>query len=251
MPSESRTHALPSSTVRCDLIIPALNEATNISDLFDAIQSLPDGLVHHVVLADNGSTDGTPQAAQARGAIVVHEPKRGYGAACLKALEWIEQQEAPEVVAFLDADLSDDPAVLPALLQPIARNEADIVIGSRVKLAEPGALNAAQRWGGRLACTMIAILARKRYTDLGPFRAVRWTAFQRLAMADRTWGWTVELQMKAALMDIPTIEIDVPYRRRAAGRSKISGTLRGLVAAGTKIIITIITIRLQHQRSRT
>ncbi|MEE8154982.1 MAG: glycosyltransferase family 2 protein [Phycisphaerales bacterium] len=236
--------------MRCDLIIPALNEATNISDLFDAIQSLPDGLVRHVVLADNDSTDGTPQAAQARGAIVVHEPKRGYGAACLKALEWIEQQEAPEVVAFLDADLSDDPAILPALLQPIARNEADIVIGSRVKLAEPGALNAAQRWGGRLACAMIAILAGKRYTDLGPFRAVRWTIFQRLAMADRTWGWTVELQMKAALMKIPTIEIDVPYRRRAAGRSKISGTLRGLVAAGTKIIITIITIRWQHYRKR-
>ncbi len=158
---------------------------------------------------------------------------------------------APEFVAFLDADLSDDPAVLPALLQPISRNEADIVIGSRVQLAEPGALNAAQRWGGRLACTMIAILATKRYTDLGPFRAVRWTTFQRLAMTDRTWGWTVELQMKAALMNIPTIEIDVPYRRRAAGRSKISGTLRGLVTAGAKIITTIIAIWCRHHRSRT
>ena len=233
--------------MRCDLIIPALNEATNIDNLFDAIRSLPDGLVRHVILADNGSTDGTPEEALARGAVVVHESYRGYGAACLKAIEWIEQQEVPpDVIAFLDADLSDDPAVLPALLQPIGRNEADIVIGSRVKLAEPGALNAAQRWGGRLACTMIAILAGKRYTDLGPFRAVRWTTFQRLAMADRTWGWTVELQMKAALMKIPTIEIDVPYRRRAAGRSKISGTLRGLVAASTKIITTIITIRWQH-----
>ncbi len=238
--------------MRCDLIIPALNEATNMSDLFDAIQSLPAGLVRHVILADNGSTDGTQEAAQARGAVVVHESHRGYGAACLKAIEWIKQQEVPpDVIAFLDADLSDDPAVLPALLQPIARNEADIVIGSRVKLAEPGALNVAQRWGGGLACVMMRVLTKKRYTDLGPFRAVRWMTFQRLAMADRTWGWTVELQMKAALMNIPTIEIDVPYRRRAAGRSKISGTLRGLVTAGVKIITTIIAIRFQHRRSRT
>ncbi len=237
--------------MRCDLIIPALNEATNIDDLFDAIQSLPEGLVRHVILADNGSTDGTPEAAEARGAVVVHESQRGYGAACLKAIEWIKDEEVPpDVIVFLDADLSDDPAALNSLLEPIDQGRADIVLGSRVRLAQPGALNLAQRWGGGLACLMMRVLTKKRYTDLGPFRAIRWTTFQQLQMADRTWGWTVELQMKAALMDIPTIEVDVPYRRRAGGRSKISGTLRGLFAAGSKIISTIITIWWHHERSR-
>ena len=237
--------------MRCDLIIPALNEAPNIDKLFDAIQSLPDGLVRHVVLADNGSTDGTPEAAQARGAVVVHESHRGYGAACLKAIEWIEHEESPpDVIAFLDADLSDDPVALTVLLEPIEKERADIVIGSRVRLAEPGSLNLVQRWGGWLACSLIAALTKKRYSDLGPFRAVRWTTFQQLQMANRTWGWTVELQMKAALMEIPTIEVDVPYRCRAGGRSKISGTLRGVVTAGSKIFITIITIWWQHRRSR-
>ena len=242
---------LLSPAVRCDLIIPALNEATNVDDLFDAIQSLPEGLVRRVILADNGSSDGTPEAALARGAVVVHEPQRGYGAACLKAIEWIEQQKVPpDVIAFLDADLSDDPAALKSLLEPIEQDQADIVLGSRIRLAQPGALNLAQRWGGGLACVMMRVLTKKYYTDLGPFRAVRWTTFQQLQMADRTWGWTVELQMKAALMEIPTIEVDVPYRRRAGGRSKISGTLRGLFAAGSKIISTIITIWWNHQRSR-
>ncbi len=238
--------------MRCDLIIPALNEAANIDELFDATQSLPEGLVRHVILADNGSTDGTPEAAEARGAVVVHESQRGYGAACLKAIEWIRHQEVPpDVIAFLDADLSDDPAALNSLLEPIEQGRANIVLGSRVRLAEPGALNLAQRWGGGLACVMIRVLTKKRYTDLGPFRAIRWTTFQQLQMADRTWGWTVELQMKAALMEIPTIEIDVLYRRRTGGRSKISGTLRGLFAAGSKIITTIITLWWQHRRSRT
>ena len=237
--------------MRCDLIIPALNEVTNTGDLFDAIHSLPEGLVRHVILADNGSTDGTPDAAEARGAAVVHESQRGYGAACLRAIEWTKQQEVPpDVIAFLDADLSDDPVALKSLLEPIEMEQADIVLGSRVRLAQPGALNLAQRWGGGLACVMMRVLTKKRYTDLGPFRAIRWTSFLQLQMADRTWGWTVELQMKAALMEIPTIEVDVPYRRRAGGRSKISGSLRGLFAAGSKIISTIITIWWQHRRSR-
>ena len=237
--------------MRCDLIIPALNEATNIDNLFDAIQSLPQGLVRQVILADNGSTDGTPEAALARGAVVVHEPQRGYGAACLRAIEWIKHQEVePDVIVFLDADLSDDPAALKSLLEPIEKEQADIVLGSRVRLAQPGALNLAQRRGGGLACLMMRVLTKKRYTDLGPFRAARWTTFQQLQMVDRTWGWTVELQMKAALMEIPTIEIDVPYRCRTGGRSKISGSLRGLFAAGSKIITTIIMIWWKHRRSR-
>jgi len=122
----------------CDLIIPALNEAANIDPLFDAIDAIPPGVVRNVIIADNGSKDDTPKLAQARGAIVVHEPKRGYGAACLRAIAWIEDQEQPpDMIAFLDADLSDDPASLPDLLAPIISCKAQIVLGSRTKLAEP------------------------------------------------------------------------------------------------------------------
>ncbi|MDY7107529.1 MAG: glycosyltransferase family 2 protein [Planctomycetota bacterium] len=237
-----------------DFIIPALNERENIDALFDALQKVrAEGgggvALRHIVLADNGSTDGTAEQAAARGATVVHEPRRGYGAACLKAVDWFDGQEAPpDVIAFLDADLSDDPAALPTLLAPLARGEAEIVIGCRVKLAEPGALSFVQRFGNNLACALMALLTGRRYRDLGPFRAITWPALKRLAMADRTWGWTVEMQMKAAMLEMPVAEVDVPYRRRREGRSKISGTLRGIITAGYKIIITIIALRLQRRR---
>jgi glycosyltransferase involved in cell wall biosynthesis len=239
--------------VICDLIIPALNERPNVDPLFDAIDALrargEENLhLRHIVVADNGSTDGTPEAAAARGAIVVHEPQRGYGAACLKAIDWVARQDAPDAIAFLDADLSDDPAALPRLLRPIMQREAEIVIGSRVRLADPGALNTVQRFGNRLACSLMRLLGGRRYSDLGPFRAVTWSTLRRLAMADRTWGWTVEMQMKAALLDIPLVEVDVPYRRRHEGRSKISGTIRGVVTAGWKIIVTILVLRLRRRR---
>ena len=233
----------------CDIIIPALNEASNIDPLFDAIDAIPDGVVRNVIIADNGSKDKTPKLAKARGAIVVHESKRGYGAACLKAIAWIEDQnDPPEMIAFLDADLSDDPAALPDLLAPIISGKAQIVLGSRTKLAEPGSLNLVQRFGSWLACLLISLLSGKRYTDLGPFRACSWSTFKQLKMADQTWGWTVELQMKAALMKIPIVEVDVPYRCRAFGKSKISGTVRGVVSAGAKIITTIFVIWFKRHK---
>ncbi len=235
--------------MRCDLIIPAVDEAANIDRLFDALEPLRGGVLRHVVLADNGSTDQTPDAAARHGAVVVHEPTRGYGAACLKALQWIgDLDEPPEIVAFLDADLSDDPGALPAVLGPIEQGRAELVIGSRVKRAEPGALNVVQRFGNGLACLLIRLTTGRRYHDLGPLRAVRFDTLQRLEMADRTWGWTVEMQVKAALARVPTVEVDVPYRRRAHGRSKISGTVRGVVTAGTKIIYTIVALWWRHRR---
>ncbi len=235
--------------MRCDLIIPAVDEAANIDPLFDALEPLRGGVLRHVVLADNGSTDRTPEAAARRGAVVVHEPKRGYGAACLKALQWIgDLDEPPEIVAFLDADLSDDPAALPSVLAPIEQGRAELVIGSRVKRAEPGALNVVQRFGNALACVLIRMTTGRRYHDLGPLRAVRFDTLQRLEMADRSWGWTVEMQVKAALAGIPTVEVDVPYRRRAHGRSKISGTVRGVVTAGTRIIYTIVALWWRRRR---
>ena len=130
------------------------------------------------------------------------------------------------------------------MLAPIRDGHAAITIGSRVACAEPGALNVVQRFGNALACTMMWALTGRRYRDLGPFRAVRADVLDQLQMADPTWGWTVELQMKAALLRIPVVEIDVPYRRRHSGRSKISGTLRGIVTAGSKIIVTILALRL-------
>ena len=234
--------------IRCDLVIPALNERPNIDRLFDELEAVS-GDIRHIVLADNGSTDGTPDAATARGAIVVHQPERGYGAACLAGLAWLaEQPEPPAVVVFLDADLADDPAQLPRLLVPIRTGRVPIVIGSRVRHGEDGALNFVQRFGNGLACLLMRLLGGRRYHDLGPFRAVEWPTLQRLRMADRTWGWTVELQMKAAMLNIPCEEIDVPYRRRPAGKSKISGTVRGVVTAGTKIIWTIFALRLRKRR---
>lgn len=236
--------------MRCDLVIPARDEEPNLDPLFEALAPLRGRWLRLVVLADNGSTDGTARLAAGRGAAVVHEPRRGYGAACLRALRFIaEQAEPPDVVAFLDADLADDPAGLPALLEPIEQGRADLVIGSRVRRAERGALGIAQRFGNRVACGLIALLSGRRYTDLGPFRAVRWSTLRELDMRDPSWGWTVEMQAKAALRGVRVLEVEVPYRSRAAGRSKISRDLRTALAAGTKIVTTVVAVWWRHRRS--
>lgn len=237
--------------MRCDLVIPAFNESANIDPLFDAL-ALHRSTVRHIVVGDNGSTDDTAARCTARGAIVVHEPQRGYGAACLKALDWIRaQSEQPDAIVFLDADLSDDPAELERLLAPIRAGEAAIVIGSRTNRAEVGALNTVQRFGGWLACTLMHLATGRRYTDLGPFRAITPDTIARLHMSDRTWGWTVEMQMKAAILNLPVVEVDVAYRRRHAGRSKISGTIRGVWRAGWKILTTIAILWWKREAIRT
>ena len=223
-----------------DLIIPARNEEVNIGALLAA---LPQETLRHVIVADNASTDQTAKLARDGGAVVVHEPQRGYGAACLAGLAWISALDhAPDAVAFIDADLADDPAQLPKLCAPIATGEADLVIGSRRRLAEPGALTSSQRFGNALACGLIRLVTGRRYRDLGPLRVVRWSSLQTLAMTDRTWGWTVEMQFKAATRGLRTVEIDVPYRCRNAGQSKISGSWIGSIRAGWKIITTIATL---------
>ncbi len=224
-----------------DLIIPAYNEEENIPDLLEALNSLP---LRHVIVTDNGSTDRTAELAAAGGALVVTEPRRGYGAACLAGLSWIDNHPPlPDMVGFLDADLADDPVNLPQLWQPIAANQADLAIACRCP-AQAGALTLTQRFGNRLACTLIRLLTGKSYRDLGPMRVIRYTSVRQLNMADLTWGWTVEMQFKAARRNLRTLEINLPYHRRRAGASKISGTIVGSARAGYKIIATILALWL-------
>jgi glycosyltransferase involved in cell wall biosynthesis len=188
-----------------------------------------------VVVADNGSTDATAEVAVDNGAEVVHEPERGYGAACLRALAHLDS-DPPDIVVVLDGDYSDHPDELPSLIRPILEGRADVVIGSRATgRRERGALSPQQRVGNAIASTALGLLYGVRYTDLGPFRAVRWETLEHLQMCDRNYGWTVEMQIKAARQRIPYCEVPVSYRRRI-GVSKVSGTVRGSVYAGAKIL---------------
>jgi glycosyltransferase involved in cell wall biosynthesis len=217
---------------RLAVIIPALNEEQSIGAVLDAI---PAALEADVIVVDNGSTDRTAEIADAHGARVVAEPQRGYGAACLAGLAAVQN---PDVVAFLDADLSDDPALLPSLLALILEDRADLVIGSRMLgPREPGALPPHSRFGNWLAGRILTYLYHQATTDLGPFRAIRYTTLQQLRMSDRGFGWTMEMQAKAARLKARTIEIPVPYRKRI-GRSKITGSLKASLQAGAIILST-------------
>jgi glycosyltransferase involved in cell wall biosynthesis len=192
-----------------------------------------------VIVADNGSTDRTAEVARAAGATVVAASERGYGSACLAGIAAaLAAPVAPFALAFLDADLADDPAELPLLLDPLYAGDADLVIGSRVARAQPGALTPQARFGNALATALIRFRFGFTYTDLGPFRALTTAALRRLAMTDRGYGWTVEMQVRALKRALRVQEVAVSYRPRV-GRSKISGTVRGVVGAGTRILLTI------------
>ena len=224
-----------------DLIIPARNEQENIPALAAA---LPWAIFRHVILVNNGSNDRTAELARQMGFTVVDELRRGYGSACLAGLAWIKAQAVspPDIVTFVDADLADDPSLLSTICYPIVHVEADFVIAARRKFAEPGSLSVVQHVGNALACGLIKLITGQRYTDLGPMRAIRWSSLQSLSMTDTTWGWTVEMQFKAAVHGLHTLEIDVPYHCRQAGRSKISGTVMGSIRAGWKILATITSL---------
>lgn len=224
------------SSQRLAIIIPALNEEQSIGRVLEAI---PRALDAHVVVVDNGSTDRTAQLAAEHGATVVREPQRGYGAACLTGIAAVGDAE---VVAFLDADFSDDPALLTELVRPIFDDRADLVIGSRMTGARaPGALPPHSLFGNWLAGIMLTHLYHQPATDLGPFRAIRWTTLQRLQMADRGFGWTMEMQAKAARLHVSTMEVSVPYRKRI-GRSKITGSLKASCQAATIILWTALRL---------
>ena len=224
---------------RVALLMPALDEQQALAQLLD---ELPRQRYARLVVVDNGSTDGTAAAARAGGAEVVHEPRRGYGQACLTGLKALGSDA--DVIVFMDADGSDVPAEAERVLEPILRGEADLVIGSRaLGRAEPGSMTWPQRWGNRLSVGLIRVLFGHRYTDLGPFRAIRRQSLERLGMRDTNFGWTAEMQVKAVKRGLRVQEVPVSYRRRV-GRSKISGTVEGVVRAGTKIIWTIVKLRL-------
>lgn len=220
------------------LIIPALDEEHAIGALLSGVDRT---LVRDVIVGDNGSRDATAEVARAGGAEVVGVVERGYGAACAGALSRL--REDVDVVVFMDADGSDDPAEIPLLLAPILENRADLVIGSRaLGTVEPGALTPQQRFGNWLATRLIQSIYGHRYTDLGPFRAIRRELLDRIAMQDRRYGWTVEMQVRALQLGARVAEVPVRYRKRV-GRSKISGTVSGVIKAGWWILYTIFKYR--------
>jgi glycosyltransferase involved in cell wall biosynthesis len=193
--------------------------------------------VRETVVVDNRSTDGTADAARQTGATVLHEPRMGYGYACQKGVNYLfEKSNPPHIIVFMDGDYSDYPEELPKLVAPILEGRAELVIGARDKqLREPGSMTPQQVFGNWLATFLMRILFRSRFTDLGPFRAIRADALKKLQMEDKTYGWTVEMQLKALKQRLTYAEVPVRYKKRI-GVSKVSGTVKGTIFAGVKIL---------------
>ena len=225
-----------SKDLTIDIVIPALDEEASLPLV---LAQLPRSSVRRIVVADNGSTDATARVAREGGAEVVAATRRGYGSACLAGLAHLRRTGPPGVVVFIDADYSDHPEELPAVVAPILAGTADLVIGSRVLgRRERGALLPQARAGNLVACLLIRIFYGHRFTDLGPFRAIRWESLERIGMADPDFGWTAEMQVKAVRLGLRCAEVPVSYRRRV-GVSKITGTITGTVRAGYKILWTV------------
>jgi len=225
------------------LVIPALDEEESLPRLLERV---PRNLVDRIVVADNGSRDRTAEIARAAGADVVAEPRRGYGSACLAGIRTVD---GSEILVFMDGDGSDDPREIDAVLEAMADRGADLVVGSRVLGgAERGALTPVQRFGNGLTCLLVRLFWRVRYTDLGPFRAIRREALERLDMADPDFGWTIEMQVKAAQRGLRVTEVPVSCRVRRGGVSKVSGNLAGSLRAGRRILGYVITAKLSELR---
>lgn len=222
-----------------DVVIPAFNEARSIDQV---ILAIPNEWVRDIVVANNNSSDTTSQVARKAGAIVVDEPRQGYGFACLKGIDYL-RANPPEIVVFLDADFSDFPEQLPEVIAPILAGTHDFVIGSRaLGEREEGSMTPQQIFGNALATWLIQRFHGVKFTDLGPFRAIRWETLEALAMQDTTYGWTVEMQLKALKKNVRVTEVPVNYRRRI-GHSKVSGTVKGTVLAGYKILKWVFLYR--------
>ena len=229
---------MPNSALQSILvIIPAFNEENSVGKV---VREIPADLVDEIVVVNNNSNDQTAVEAALAGATVLNEPNQGYGRACLKGITYAHnRQQKPDVIVFIDADYSDYPAEMVNVVAPILNNEADLVIGSRaLGNRQRGSMTPQQLFGNWLATTLLRWLYDVRYTDLGPFRAMRFDKLLALNMQDKTYGWTVEMQLKAARQKMRIMEVPVNYRKRI-GFSKISGTVKGTILAGYKIITTI------------
>lgn len=222
---------------RIVVIIPAFNEENAVGNV---IRDIPRPLIQEIIVVNNNSRDQTTQVAAAAGATVLQELRQGYGFACLAGIDYVRRLATPpDIVVFLDADYSDYPEEIPRLLAPILTGGYQMVIGSRaLGNRQRGSMTPQQLFGNWLATTLLRWLYGVHYTDLGPFRAIRFSTLLALDMRDQTYGWTVEMQLKAAKLGFKTTEVPVSYRQRI-GFSKISGTVRGTVLAGYKIITTI------------
>jgi len=219
------------------VIIPAINEELSICKVIDDI---PKDFVNEIIVVDNGSTDQTMKKAQSCGATVLEEYRKGYGSACLRGIDYLsKKRKPPDIVVFLDGDYSDHPEEIEQVVAPILTRQADLVIGSRESgHRESGSMTVPQIFGNRLATFLIKLLYGERFTDLGPFRAIRFEGLLKIGMEDKNYGWTVEMQLKAAKYGLRCTEVPVSYRQRI-GESKVSGTVKGTIMAGYKILWTI------------
>ena len=221
------------------VIIPAFNEEQSIGKV---VNDIPKDVVQYVIVVDNNSTDSTAKVAQEAGAIVLHEARKGYGWACLKGISKCEELKT-DIVVFLDGDYSDYPQEIPQVIAPILENNMDMVIGSRVLgKREKGSLTPQQVFGNWLATLLTRLFYRAKFTDLGPFRAIKFPVLQELNMSDKTYGWTIEMQLKVARKNLNFCEVPVNYKKRI-GKSKVSGTVKGSVLAGIKIIFAVFKYR--------
>ena len=219
------------------VIIPALNEEKSIGKV---IKDIPADLVTEVIVIDNNSSDNTIKVAAAAGATTLKEVEPGYGATCLKGINYIANlDQSTDIIVFMDGDYSDYPEELGAVIEPILKDDFDLVIGSRaLGENEKGSLTPVQIFGNWLATRLLHVIYRSNFTDLGPFRAIKWQKLLDLGMEDRNYGWTVEMQLKAAKNGFNCVEVPVRYRKRI-GKSKVSGTVKGSILAGYKILFTI------------
>jgi len=226
------------------VIIPALDEEEPIAQVVH--ECLATGLPDDIIVVDNGSTDQTAQRAREAGATVVAEPPHGYGRACAAGVRALLPE--CDIIVFLDGDGSDCPELMSQLVDPIAGGEYDFVIGSRTRgKRERGSMNFQQLFAGRLAGRLLSMLYGVRYTDMCPFRAIRRDSLDRLGMREQTYGWNLEMQMKAARAGLRILEVPVNHRRRSGGQSKVSGTLRGTFLAGARIIATLVRIAAERK----
>ncbi len=240
------TDAADVDLTRTAVIIPALNEAPSLGVLLPMLRSMPLG---QTIVCDNGSTDDTRAVAESNGVTWIREPKRGYGAACWAGMQHLAS--SIEIVVFLDADLSDDATMLPELVRPIVNGECDFVVSTRVpRLREPGSMTFPQHAANILFPILIRLGWGHRFTDMGPFRAITRESLDAIGMHDRAFGWTIEMQIRAVELGLCIREFPVPYRRRK-GRSKISGTVRGVVLAAYWIIRTCVGLWLTKRRRMT